>query len=99
MLLQKIKLYAGRSPISRKVLWTAQQRRHFVLEILKAALRSRRGNRRRRRLGPGPAWRRLGGHWRSADTGLGRIAGRAPKGCFQPLRHLGQILIGRRKRR
>ena len=34
---QEIKLYAGLTPISRRGLWTAQQGRHLVFEILKAA--------------------------------------------------------------
>ena len=95
---QKIKLYAGRSPISRRGLWTAQQGRHLVFEILKAALR------RRREAGTGGAIeaRCAAGDGSAAarappaahrSRGSSRLAGRPAQRGFQPLRHLGEILV------
>src|ERR1700694_4403192 len=98
---QEIKLYAGLSPISRRGLWTAQQRRHLVFEILEAALRGGRGNRWRGLFTTGrrAARRRLGLNRRRADTWVTGIAGRAGVCRFEPLRHFGEILVCRRNRR
>src|SRR6266702_5957881 len=91
--LQKIKLYAEVSAASRRVLRAAQQRRHLVFEIFKSALLWTRTLRTRtwgRRLAARRAGRRRLGRDRRRD----RIAGRAAKCSFQPLRHLGEIGVG-----
>ena len=79
--------------LARRRLRTTEQRRHLVFQIFKPGLR--RG-RRRLAAGGGADRRRLRRHRRRADPRLGGFGGRPAQCCFQPLRHLGQILIRRR---
>src|ERR1700733_9649474 len=87
----KIKLYAEGLRPSRRILRPAEQRGHFVFEVLKPALG--RGRRRRRRwlvAGSGAGRGRL-----RRDGWRDRLGGRAAKCRLEPLRHLGEILVGR----
>ena len=91
-------LYAGRPPASRRVLWTAQQGRHLVFEIFKAALRrAARPAARSARCAARRGLAAVRAH-RRAPTGFA-LAGRPAQRGFQPLRHLGEILVGAGLRR
>src|SRR4051794_5076455 len=75
---------------SRRRLWTPEQGRHFIFEILKPALlRTVLGRPGRSLDARGADRRRIGGNGRREGVRRGTAKGR-----FQPLRHLGEILIG-----
>ena len=101
--LRKIKLYAEMSPASRRVLRTAQQGRHLVFEILKAALlRSGGGNGRLAAGGTGGRrFRRHRRRDRSRPAGAARLPAAAPfrRDLWSALDGAGAAGGGRRRRR